>query len=111
MINKVEICGVNTAQLPTLTREEKDKLFVRIKAGDTAAREEFAASSTNHCIGRSKGTQSGITRASLENISLCGTFRGVYSWFFLKKPAFISSCERVFTPIRVRTLSLNWYFC
>ena len=41
LINKVEICGVNTAQLPTLTREEKDKLFVRIKAGDTAAREEF----------------------------------------------------------------------
>ena len=34
MINKVEICGVNTARLPTLTREEKDKLFVKIKAGD-----------------------------------------------------------------------------
>jgi len=41
MINKVEICGVNTARLPTLTREEKDRLFVKIKAGDTAAREEF----------------------------------------------------------------------
>ena len=25
MINKVEICGVNTAQLPTLTREEKQE--------------------------------------------------------------------------------------
>lgn len=41
MINKVEICGVNTAQLPTLTREEKDKLFVKIKAGDAEAREKF----------------------------------------------------------------------
>ena len=41
MINKVEICGVNTARLPTLTREEKDKLFVKIKAGDMLAREEF----------------------------------------------------------------------
>lgn len=41
MINKVEICGVNTAQLPTLTREEKQELFLKIKAGDTKAREKF----------------------------------------------------------------------
>ncbi len=40
-MNKVEICGVNTAELPTLTREEKDKLFVKIKLGDSIAREEF----------------------------------------------------------------------
>lgn len=41
MINKVEICGVNTAKLPVLTHEEKDVLFERIKAGDRSAREEF----------------------------------------------------------------------
>ena len=41
MTNKVEICGVNTSKLPTLSREEKDKLFVLIKAGDTKAREKF----------------------------------------------------------------------
>lgn len=41
MINKVEICGVNTSKLPTLTREEKRTLFERIKKGDTAARETF----------------------------------------------------------------------
>ena len=41
MINKVEICGVNTASLPTLTRKEKDVLFVKIKAGDSKAREQF----------------------------------------------------------------------
>ncbi len=41
MINKVEICGVNTAKLPVLTHEEKDALFERIKAGDKSAREEF----------------------------------------------------------------------
>lgn len=41
MINKVEICGVNTSQLPTLTREEKNELFIKIKAGDTKAREKF----------------------------------------------------------------------
>ncbi len=41
MINKVEICGVNTAKLPILTNEQKIKLFERIKQGDAAAREEF----------------------------------------------------------------------
>ncbi len=39
--NKVEICGVNTSKLPVLTAEEKKALFVRIKQGDTGAREEF----------------------------------------------------------------------
>ncbi len=39
--NKVEICGVNTAKLPVLTNEEMQKLFVKIKAGDMEARDEF----------------------------------------------------------------------
>ena len=33
-MNKVEICGVNTAKLPVLTQEEKEKLFERIQQGD-----------------------------------------------------------------------------
>lgn len=41
MVNKVEICGVNTSKLPVLSREEKTELFVRIKAGDMLAREKF----------------------------------------------------------------------
>ena len=40
-LNKVEICGVNTAKLPTLTHEEKCALFERIQQGDMQAREEF----------------------------------------------------------------------
>ena len=39
--NKVEICGVNTSELPVLTNEEMQKLFIKIKAGDMEAREEF----------------------------------------------------------------------
>jgi len=39
--NKVEICGVNTSKLPVLTNEEMQELFVRIKAGDMEARDEF----------------------------------------------------------------------
>jgi len=40
-MNKVEICGVNTSKLPTLSKKEKDELFVKIKQGDLDAREEF----------------------------------------------------------------------
>lgn len=41
MINKVEICGVNTSKLPVLTADEKRELFEKIKSGDRAARETF----------------------------------------------------------------------
>lgn len=41
MINKVEICGVNTAKLPVLSNEEKNDLLKKIKNGDMVARENF----------------------------------------------------------------------
>ncbi len=41
MINKVEICGVNTSKLPVLSEEEKKTLFARIQQGDRQARQEF----------------------------------------------------------------------
>ena len=41
MINKVEICGVNTSKLPVLTSKEKDELFIKIKNGDEEARQTF----------------------------------------------------------------------
>ena len=40
-VNKVELCGVNTAKLPLLKEEEKEELFERIKAGDEEAREKY----------------------------------------------------------------------
>lgn len=40
-LNKVEICGVNTAKLPVLTNEEKELLFEKIKNGDKEARELY----------------------------------------------------------------------
>lgn len=40
-MNKVEICGVNTSKLPVLSKKEKDELFIKIKNGDTEARERF----------------------------------------------------------------------
>ena len=41
MQGKVEICGVNTADLPLLREEEKEALWARIEAGDMAARDQY----------------------------------------------------------------------
>ena len=39
MYNKVELCGVDTAQLPVLSETEKRQLLTRARAGDAAARQ------------------------------------------------------------------------
>ena len=39
--NKVEICGVNTSKLQTLTDEEKRNLLIKSKAGDEDARQKL----------------------------------------------------------------------
>lgn len=41
LLNKVEICGVNTSKLPVLSNEQKKVLFERMHKGDSSAREEF----------------------------------------------------------------------
>lgn len=41
VINKVEICGVNTSKLKVLKEKEKRDLLLKIKSGDNNARDEF----------------------------------------------------------------------
>lgn len=41
MVRKVEITNVDTSKLPRITSQEKDELFLKIKAGDNEAREKF----------------------------------------------------------------------
>ena len=41
MINKVEICGVDTSRLPVIPDRQLKDYFRKIYNGDTAAREEF----------------------------------------------------------------------
>ena len=41
MLQKVEICGVDTSGLPLLTAEESENLMRRLKEGDERARERF----------------------------------------------------------------------
>lgn len=43
-MNKVEICGVDTAKLPMLSAKEMRELLLKVKSGDEAAREEFIRS-------------------------------------------------------------------
>lgn len=41
MLGKVEICGVNTAKLPSLSSQETDELLRRVKEGDQKARDRL----------------------------------------------------------------------
>jgi RNA polymerase sporulation-specific sigma factor len=41
MVNKVEICGVNTSKLPVLSNEVMRKLFKEMQNGDKSAREKL----------------------------------------------------------------------
>ena len=41
MYNKVELCGINTAELPILTEEEQRGLLTRARAGDADARRQM----------------------------------------------------------------------
>jgi RNA polymerase sporulation-specific sigma factor len=41
MISKVEICGINTSNLPVLKAEEKEELFEKLMQGDEEARRKF----------------------------------------------------------------------
>lgn len=40
-LNKVDICGLDTSSLPRLTQQQSRELLLKIKGGDTQAREEF----------------------------------------------------------------------
>ena len=41
MLQKVEICGVNTSSLPVLSVKEQQELMLKLKAGDDEARQQF----------------------------------------------------------------------
>ncbi|NPV52480.1 MAG: RNA polymerase sporulation sigma factor SigG [Firmicutes bacterium] len=41
LVNKVEICGVNTSKLPVLSNQKMRELLVQVRAGDRSAREKL----------------------------------------------------------------------
>ena len=47
MMQKVEICGVDTSGLPRLTAKENEELMKKLKTGDKAAREKICENRKN----------------------------------------------------------------
>ena len=79
-LNKVEICGVNTATLPLLDNSEKETLFHRIKNGDQQARELYITGNLRlvlSVIGRF--SSSGENIDDLFQIGCIGLCKAAYS--------------------------------
>ena len=87
VLNKVEICGVNTAKLPLLSDGEKEVLFEKIKAGDEEAKEQYIKGNLRlvlSVIKRFSGSSEnpddlfqigciGLIKAGSKIFNLCGT--------------------------------------
>ena len=66
MYNKVELCGMNTAQLPVLTEAEKRELLARVRTGDAAARERMLGATIYMvCISPDDGSVVGGTSSCM----------------------------------------------
>ena len=57
MYNKVELCGMDTAQLPVLTEAQKRELLTRAHAGDAAARQQMIGWFSAWCSGSPSGAR------------------------------------------------------
>ncbi|MBE5745286.1 MAG: RNA polymerase sporulation sigma factor SigG [Clostridiales bacterium] len=67
-MQKVEICGVDTSGLPKLSAKENEELMVRIKQGDTKAREKFI-------IGNMRLVLSLVKRFRIKNLGADDVFQ------------------------------------
>ncbi len=67
-MRKVEICGVDTSGLPTLTAKESERLMARLKAGDKKARDEFI-------IGNMRLVLSLVKRFRIKNLGADDVFQ------------------------------------
>ncbi len=67
-MQKVEICGVNTAGLPKLTAKESEELMLRLKNGDRQARETFI-------VGNMRLVLSLVKRFRIKNLGVDDVFQ------------------------------------
>ena len=68
MMQKVEICGVDTSGLPRLTAKENEELMQKLKAGDKTARERFI-------VGNMRLVLSLIKRFRIKNLGADDVFQ------------------------------------
>ncbi len=67
-MHKVEICGVDTSGLPSLTAKENEELMLRLKNGDKRARERFI-------IGNMRLVLSLVKRFRIKNLGVDDVFQ------------------------------------
>lgn len=99
---KVEICGVNTAKLPLLKKEEKDELMKRIKAGDEAAREIFIKGNLRlvlSVIGRFSGSSENVD--DLFQVGCIGLIKAIDNFDLSQQVMFSTyACPMIIGEIR-----------
>ena len=81
MLNKVEICGVNTSKLPLLSKEEKEELFIKIKNGDEEARNILIERNLRlvaHVVKKYANTK--VEQDDLISIGTIGLIKGINSF-------------------------------
>ncbi len=67
-MQKVEICGVDTSGLPTLTAKENEELMLRLKSGDKEARDRFI-------VGNMRLVLSPVKRFRIKNLGADDVFQ------------------------------------
>ena len=75
MMQKVEICGVDTSGLPLLTAKENEELMKKLKAGDKSAREKFI-------VGNMRLVLSLVKRFWAKNANADDVFQEVFLAYF-----------------------------
>ena len=94
MMQKVEICGVNTSGLPKLTQKESEELMKRLKEGDEEAREQFV-------VGNMRLVLSLVKRVWAKRANADDVFQEVFLRYARKAPAFESEEHRRAWLLRV----------
>ena len=78
MYNKVELCGVDTAQLPVLSEAEKRQLLTRARAGDAAARDDLITHNLRLVVYLAKKYESsGVPAEDMISIGTIGLIKAV----------------------------------
>ena len=78
MYNKVELCGVDTAQLPVLSEAEKRQLLIRARAGDAAARQAMIEGNLRLVVYLAKKYEgSGVPSEDMVSIGTIGLIKAV----------------------------------